>query len=190
MVQRHSQPDDVLPIVKLVREKVDASEWSLRTYAQMRGVAYSTLRRYYDKNLSPLRQPPRRETLRELALALDVPLGEVEQAALESLSYRSSPVKLEPRATNNQSRPAGDIIAAIEQNDELLPEAKEHLINQVGLLLRVQRAAPVGLPHRGGRTVSAVEAAEDERDQTALDKLSVVPDSLPSSPRPSRPSRK
>lgn len=88
----------MLPIVKLVRAAVDASGLSLRVFAAERRIAYSTLRRYYDKSLPALSQPPRKETLRELSLALNLTLGEVEQAALESLSYRATPGKAPIRA--------------------------------------------------------------------------------------------
>ena len=126
----------MLPLVRLVREKVNASGLSLRVFADDRRIAYSTLRRYYDKNLAPLSQPPRKETLRELALALDVPLREVEQAALESLSYRATPPQLEPGATT--PAPEEAVIHAVLADPLLLPEAKQHLINQYGLLLRIQ----------------------------------------------------
>lgn len=127
----------MLPLVRLVREKVNASGMSLRVFADDRRIAYSTLRRYYDKNLRPLSQPPRKETLRELALALDVPLREVEQAALESLSYRQTPPQLEPGATT--PAPEEDaVVRAILADPNLLPEAKQHLVNQYGLLLRIQ----------------------------------------------------
>lgn len=141
MVQTPPHSQDVLPIVQLVREKVADSGLSLRAFAQQRRIPYSTVRYYNDKRLAPLSQPPRKETLRELALALDVPLGEVEQAALESLSYRAAPAKLEPGTTtaDDHDRPLLlDVVEAIRADPHLLPEAKEHLERQYGLLLRVQ----------------------------------------------------
>lgn len=143
MVQRSADPSDVLPIVELVREKVNGSGLSLRTFAHERRIPYSTIRYYHDKRLRPLSQPPRQETLRELALALNVSLGEVEQAALESLSYRAPAPKLEPRTTTAEDlepeRPLLlDVVEAIRADPHLLPEAKEHLERQYGLLLRVQ----------------------------------------------------
>lgn len=100
MVTEGADPHGVLPLVRVVREKVNGSGMSLRVFAAERRIAYSTLRRYYDKNLSPLSQPPRTDTLRELSLALDLPLGEVEQLALESLSYRQPAPAIDPRPTS------------------------------------------------------------------------------------------
>jgi hypothetical protein len=73
--------DDMLPIVRLVRDGVAASGLKLRPFAEQRNISYSTLRVYHDPNLQPLNSPPRKETMRELALALDVPLSVVQRAA-------------------------------------------------------------------------------------------------------------
>lgn len=71
--------------------------------------------------------------------------------------------------------PSAAFIAAVEADDRLLPEAREHLIRQYGLLLRVQSAQPEP-------TVSQ----SDERDEQTLRELSVVEDIVPESPRPPR----
>lgn len=72
--------------------------------------------------------------------------------------------------------PSASFIAAVEADDRLLPEAKEHLIKQYALLLRVQSATPVP---------SKREA--DARDQRTLAELSVVREIVPTkSPRPPR----
>lgn len=83
--QQSEQASDVLPLVQLVRDCVERSGLSLIGFARERGVAYSTLRHYHDKNLRTLAQPPRRQTLKELAHALDVRLSVVERAADDSV---------------------------------------------------------------------------------------------------------
>lgn len=82
MVSKPLNTDAVpLPLVRLVREVVDASGLSIKDFAHARALPYSTLRRYTDRTLQPLSQPPRPDTLRQLALALDVPLSKVQRAA-------------------------------------------------------------------------------------------------------------
>lgn len=92
MPAKKTHPQNMLPIVRLVRERVALSGKKLRPLAEEHGVSYSTLRVYHDPNLQPLKQPPREDTMRELALALDVPLSEVQRAADLSVGrvYRSS----------------------------------------------------------------------------------------------------
>lgn len=80
MGARKTDPDDVLPLVRLVRDRVAVSGLTLRSFAQERGVKYGTLRRIYDKNLQPLAQGLKPETLKTLATALDVPLSQVQRA--------------------------------------------------------------------------------------------------------------
>lgn len=128
----------MLPLVALVRAKVADSGKSLRNFAEDRGVPYSTVRRYADKRLGPLRQPPRAETLRDLAQALDEPLSVVQRAADRSVDRRYHDEVAPPTAS---SAPF-DLLAAIDAEPRLLPEAKRHLKTQVGLLLRLRALAP------------------------------------------------
>lgn len=94
MARKQEHSDDMLPIVRLVTERVARSGMSIRGYAESRGIPYSTLRLYSQKALPPLAQPPRRETLDTLALALDLPVSEVERAADASVArvYRQTSV--------------------------------------------------------------------------------------------------
>ena len=86
MGERKADAMQVLPIVALVRERIAASGIpSMRELAEKRGVSYSTLQRYSNPNLKPLRSGLRQETMKELALALDVPVSRVQQASDKSV---------------------------------------------------------------------------------------------------------
>lgn len=138
MVQTSTQPLSVLPIVQLVREKVTASGMSLRTFAEAKGAPYSTLRYYHDLRLRPLKQPPRPATLRDLALALDVPLGDVEQAALESLAYRQAPGRLESIAT----REGDPLVAYVDGLVEISDARRAELLEVFRLAVKQARELP------------------------------------------------
>jgi hypothetical protein len=89
MVMGERKPDSgrVLPLRALVRERVDATGMSLREFARQRasaGAKYGTLQRYYNLE-QPLRVGLRPDTLRHLALALDVPVSTVQQASDKSV---------------------------------------------------------------------------------------------------------
>lgn len=75
-----SDAESVLPLVRLVRERVAASGLTLRSFATERGIKYGTLRRLYDKNREPFAQGLKPDTLKDLALALDLPLSQVQKA--------------------------------------------------------------------------------------------------------------
>lgn len=200
MVQGRSNDPPVLPIVQLVRDAVTASGKSLREFAAERRVAYSTLRYYHDVRLEPLSQPPRKETLRELALALDVPLGDVEQAALESLSYRTAP---KPRAKPVAGESGPPTIEDAIRADETLPAvAKAHLLSQVALLRHLRDGLPPELEEEQERRKEAAIALEKGRPEdptheevtediaTTLAILSDESDNLAESSRPRDPSRR
>lgn len=106
------ESDLVLPLVRLVRDRVAASGLTLRGFAQERGIKYGTLRRVYDKNLQPLAQGLKRDTLKALAVALDVPLSEVERAHDASVGrvYRQT---LAP-----------DVTAFVASLEELTPQQR------------------------------------------------------------------
>jgi transcriptional regulator with XRE-family HTH domain len=76
-----------LPLVTLVRKVLHDSGLSVASFAEAKGMPYATVRRYTDVNLKPLKSAPRQETLRQLALALDLPLSEVQRAAVDSVAY-------------------------------------------------------------------------------------------------------
>lgn len=89
----------------------------------------------------------------DLARALEV-AGHLEEAEEERRALADSARVLE-LSTRNPVRPAPEpqetnpVLAAIEADPNLLPEAKAHLLNQYGLLLRVAAAAEQTqhLPH-------------------------------------------
>jgi len=92
MSERGAHSDRVLPLVALIRGRVEASGMSLREFARSRGIKYGTLRRYYDKNLEPLAQGIKPDTLKVMATALDLPLSQVQRAHDDSLDrlYQST----------------------------------------------------------------------------------------------------
>jgi len=82
MSARTPHDHQVLPIVTLVRQQVDASGIpTLREFCRVRGVKFGTLRRYYSLSMQPLTQGMKPDTAKVLATALDVPLSEVQKAA-------------------------------------------------------------------------------------------------------------
>jgi uncharacterized protein YcaQ len=85
MGERRGEPRRVLPLRELVRERVDATGLTLREFARRRPAAkYGTLQRYYNLE-EPLKNGLRQDTMRQLALALDVPLSMVQQASDKSV---------------------------------------------------------------------------------------------------------
>ena len=142
MPKRPAHSPDVLPIVRLVREKVAAHGKGLRGFADDRGIPYSTIRYYHQADLEPLPQMPRPETRRQLAEALRISLDELEQAAVESLAARYDAVRSQPTTeldlVDKTIRHAGTVADAIRADPNLLPEAKEHLLRQYALLLRIR----------------------------------------------------
>lgn len=87
MSARTTHDEQVLPLVTLVRQQVDASGLpSLREFCRVRGIKYGTLRRYYSKSMEPLTQGMKPDTAKALATALDVPLSQVQRAADQSTS--------------------------------------------------------------------------------------------------------
>jgi transcriptional regulator with XRE-family HTH domain len=72
------------PLAALVNEQMRKKGWTPQQ-VQDRGVSHSTLFRYM-KN-TRLRQPPRADTLQALANALDLPLSDVQKAAVDSVGY-------------------------------------------------------------------------------------------------------
>lgn len=123
MPAKKADPPNMLPLVRLVRERVALSGMKLRPLAQQRGVSYSTLRVYHDPNLPPLKQPPRPETMRDLALALDVPLSEVQRAADASVG----------RVYRQEAGP--DVTAFVASLQELPPQQRARDVAELRRLL-------------------------------------------------------
>lgn len=131
---------NMLPLVRLVRDRVAASGLSLRDFAEQRGVSYSTLRRYHDPNLAPTKQPPRPSVLQDLVNALDVPRSVVEQAADASVqrSYRTT---TQEEKTDGPPIAPSSVLDAIRADPHLPPEARAQLLAHYELMLRA--AQPV-----------------------------------------------
>ena len=77
--------DGMIPLVVLVRRAVHDSGLGLNEFAKQRRMSYSTLQRYHNPELGPLKSSLRRETIETLARALNVPMSEVERAADDSV---------------------------------------------------------------------------------------------------------
>lgn len=120
---------------------------------------------------------PSLANLRRLVPALGRPMLELTVAA-GHLDPDEAQMKTRPEPPS-VTEPLS-VVTAISEDRELIPEAREHLLNQYGLLLRLRSAGVV----RPIRT-----AAQDDADaETSLDELSQGADILPpASPRPLRP---
>jgi hypothetical protein len=112
---QRTDPDSVIPLVRLVKDAVADSGLTLREFADVRQIAYSTLRLYADPSLKPLRVGPRPATLRALANALDVPLSRVEAAADASVG----------RVVREQLTPTA--VAVLGVLDDMTPADREVL---------------------------------------------------------------
>lgn len=122
MTARRSDSDRVLPIVQFIRDAIHTLErregrsLSLREIAERRGVKYSTLRRYQDVRLAPLRISARPQTIDDLALALDVPKSAVVEAFQLSTVHHYSGGKTK---TGRVSIATLDALTESEQRREL-----------------------------------------------------------------------
>jgi hypothetical protein len=117
------------PLQALILDRMRSRGWTPKD-VEDRGVAHATLHRYM--NPVELKQPPRSSVLQSLASALDLPLARVQRAAVESVGYEYHEAE-SPEPTN----PA-DVEAAIRNDPGLLPEARDHLLSQYRLLLRIR----------------------------------------------------
>lgn len=169
MVQPPAHSADVLPIVQLVREKVAASGYSLREFAERREIPYSTIRYYNDKRLKPLSQPPRPAVLDDLARALQVPVKDVQDAAVESLAYRqgegASPTSEPPVLLEYDESPEAAtqrIIELVRAHPGLHPVTKAHLAKQIEILAMVPLDVELE-PHSRSEETAKIQAAETEK---------------------------
>lgn len=136
MSRNSAHSSDVLPIVRLVREKVAGR--GLRPFASERGIPYSTLRYYHNEQLKPLTALPRTETLRHLADGLRLSVDQVRRAALDSLEGRYVPEGSQPTMPAEEPGDAtAALAAAIRNHPGLHPAAAAHLLNQMEILLLV-----------------------------------------------------
>lgn len=130
------------PLQRLIVERMKARGWS-NQHVEDRGVPHATLMRYI--NPLTMKAPPREATLRQLADALDLSFEQLRDAALASMreAVDAPPVRhLKPAPSPPSPRGrAGEneVVAAIQRDPYLLPEAKEHFLNQYELLLRIGR---------------------------------------------------
>lgn len=161
------------PLQHLILETMRSKGWGPGDVEE-RGVKHATLHRYM--NPVTMKALPRQQIINDLAAALDLTPERVRQAAMESLSFAPE-VRPEPplprrlRSVETGDDPTNPVLDAIRNDTLLLPEAREHLLNQYQLLLRVQGPASDRLPYaaRGQRT-GAVDDAEEQRIQSEVER--------------------
>lgn len=133
MAERRAHAPGMSPLQALIVNRMRDRGWSPKQ-VEDRGVAHATLHRYM--NPVVLNQPPRKSVLQSLATALDLPLSSVQQAAVESVSYDYT------HAERNEL-PLAEVSLeqAIENEKDLHPAARAHLLNQLEILRLVPRDA-------------------------------------------------
>lgn len=123
-----------------VQRLMDAKGWSKSDLARAAGVDPSLVSNWTNRGFQPSV-----ESLRKLSRVADVPMLHLMVAAghLEPEEAAMEDVDITPRAD------VASVVEAIEQDPDLLPEAKRHLTSQYGLLLRITgkpASEPAGRP--------------------------------------------
>lgn len=170
------------PLQRLILDQMHKRGWSPKQ-VEARGVSHATLHRYM--NPVKLQTLPRRQILEALAAALDLPLEAVRAAAMATIGWDGSRgVDAEPLADARRLKAVptsgeNPVIEAIKADPYLLPEAKEHFLNQYELLRRVERESSDGhLAHvaEGDRS-SYDPKLEDQIDKAVRKGAKKNPDS-------------
>lgn len=120
------------PLQALILDRMAAKDWS-PAEVEGRGITHATLHRYM--NPVTMRQLPRQSTLDQLAAALDLPVVKIREAAWASLTG-------ETRAT--AAGEASDVVDAIRNDPALSDRARDHLLNQYGILREWSQVPPQG----------------------------------------------
>lgn len=74
------------PLGKLIRDRIRDKGWSMHDVARNGGPAARTVAHLADARVR-WRQTPRPETLQKLARGLQLPLAQIQRAAVESIGY-------------------------------------------------------------------------------------------------------
>lgn len=146
-------------VTQLLQAAKATSKLSERAIAEKAGVSHGTVSNYL-RGVERTHPIPD-DMLDRLAKGFGIPAPRLRRAHLEDRGL-SDAAGAEPTKWQ-----ADDVRAAILADPNLLPEAKEHLINQYGLLLRVQALAALeSVPDaeaadRAGLTKDGVKMIED-----------------------------
>lgn len=126
MPSKPKQPDDMLPLVKLVRAKRAASGLSMRDYSARTGISYSTLQTYERPDRKLLKQAPRLATRQAFAKAFNMTLADIERICYESvdMAYRFTDTSggVHITAESLENLPARERKRAIARLREILEE--------------------------------------------------------------------
>jgi hypothetical protein len=140
-----------------VRRAVEASGETIAAFAARAKVDTGTLGDFLNGG-----RWPHTPTRRKIETALGWPAGRISDLA-------DGPTTTTPAHSS-------DVLAAIEDDPALLPEAKAHLINQYELLLRIQAAAsPALLEEQEARRQQAKVEAEGRAILEDVSKGRVAP---------------
>jgi hypothetical protein len=153
------------PLQRLIVDTMRRQGWEPKD-VEARGVTHATLHRYM--NPVTLKAPPKDKVVRQLAEALSLSYDRVWQAAVETVGWKAGQAEVRSLRSVESTDVMPSVLDAIRDDPDLLPEAKDHLMNQYTLLLRVQAAVPTSYAARGKRA-SADDEVSRRADEVALD---------------------
>lgn len=118
-------------VLDLILGAQAASGLGVRALAAKSGLSHGTIGNYLKGQLPEHLSDDR---LQQISRAWGIPFPRLKSAHLADLG-------VQPASGKEPTKAQDDVILAILADDRLLPEAKQHLVNQYGLLLRVQAAS-------------------------------------------------
>jgi transcriptional regulator with XRE-family HTH domain len=138
-------------VQQLLQAAKAVSKLSVRDIAEKAGVSHGTVSNYI--NGADRKHPIPEDMLDKLAKGFGIPAPRLRAAHYADRG-------LIPAESAEPTKAGEDVISAVLADPDLLPEAKEHLVNQYGLLLRIQAAA---------RTTIPAERLAREQEQTSAE---------------------
>lgn len=178
------------PLGRLIKEVQDA-------FLDLHGVelSYSAIARRAGDRISrqrvqqlaknEIKEMPDADTLHALADGLGVGWKGVRDAAWLSTQYADdAPPRLRAVGDDENDEGSNPVLAAIEADPYLLPEAKEHFRNQYHLLRQIQRREPgERLPYVAhGKRTEPVDPQEEKRIEDAARKARKANPDAPDTP--------
>ncbi len=139
MAGEGTQPSGMSPLQALILGRMRDKGWTPKQVEE-RGVSHATLWRY----MNPVRlsSPPRKSVMQSLANALDLPVSEVQRAAVESVGYLYAPG---PGRLESIPTPDGDpLVAYVQGIDGLTPEMRADLLAKFREAVRQAREQASG----------------------------------------------